>query len=51
MYVYVHSNNYVETVIDLRASVTDNPGKNTELVETVNQLIFVKDSEKTEDNN
>lgn len=31
MYVYVHSNNYFETVIDVRASVTDNPGKNTEL--------------------
>lgn len=31
VYVYVHSNNYFETVIDVRASVTDNPGKNTEL--------------------
>lgn len=50
VYVYVRSNNYVETVIDLRASVTDNPGKNTKLVETVDQLIFMKDSEGIEDN-
>lgn len=50
MYVYVHSNNSFEMVIDLRASVTDNAGKDPKLVETVTQLIFMTDSEGTEDN-
>lgn len=50
MCVYVHSNNYFEMVIDFRASVTDNPGKNTILVETVTQLIFMKDREGIKDN-
>ena len=45
--VHVHSNNYFEMVIDFRASMTDNPGKNTKLVEAVSQLIFMKDSEET----